>query len=153
MRIPEQSSLVPRRFAFIAMLFGIAATGACASVRRVPAEFISTNVPAVVWVTHSDSTVVPVAQPEIARDTLKGLLQGTQEAVAIPMDQVRTVQAKVPDHRKTAMLIIGGLTGFTASVYALFISKAGPNSGGVNCGTYGSATEGPYGNGAPRPYC
>lgn len=135
------------------LLFGVAAAGACTTVRRVPADFISKNVPDVVWVTHIDNTVVPVAQPDISRDTLRGMLQGTQERVMIPMDQVRTVQAKVPDHRKTVLLVVGGLSGFAASVYALWISKAGPNSDGVFCGTYGSATEGPYGSGALKPYC
>lgn len=151
--LQERPSLVPHRVALAGLLFGVAATGACTSVRRVPAEFISKNVPDVVWVTHSDNTVVPVTQPEIARDTLRGMLQGTQEPVVIPMDQVRTVQAKVPDRRKTVMLVVGGLSGFVASVYTLWISKAGPNSDGVSCGTYGSANEGSLGVGAPRPYC
>ena len=151
--LPQSSSLPSRWVAAVALLFGLGSAGACTSLRRVPAEFISQNVPAVVWVTHSDSTVVPVAQPAIARDTLKGMLQGTQEPVAIPMDDVRTVKARIPDRRKTVLLVVSGLSGFAASVYALWISKAGPNSSGIDCGTYGSATEGPYGVGAPRPYC
>ena len=151
--LQERPSLVPRRIASAILLCGVAAAGACTTVRRVPADFISTNVPDVVWVTHLDNTVVPVAQPDIARDTLRGMLQGTQERIAIPMDQVRTVKAKVPDRRKTVLLVVGGLSGFVASVYTLWISKAGPNSDGVTCPVYGSATEGPTGSGSFRPYC
>ena len=152
-RLPKRPSLVPLRVALAGLVFGAAAVGACTSVRRVPAEFISTYGPDVVWVTHTNNTVVSVAQPQIAGDTLRGMRQGTQEPVAIPMDDVRSVQAKLPDRTKTVMLVAGGLTGFVASVYAIWVSKAGPNSDGVTCGVYGSATEGPYGSGAPRPYC
>jgi hypothetical protein len=144
---------LPRRIASAILLCGITVTGACTTVRGVPADYISTKVPDVVWVTHSDTIVVPVAQPDISRDTLRGMLQGTQEPVAIPMDQVRIVKAKVPDHRKTVLLVVGWLSGFAASVYTLWISKAGPNSDGVFCPVYGSATEGPTGSGSFRPYC
>ena len=146
-------SVVPRRGASGGLLVAAVALSACTSLRRVPADFIQKNGPDVVWVTHANDTVVSVARPDIARDTLRGLREGTQEPVTIPMDQVRSVRAKVPDHTKTVMLVVGGLSGFAASVYMLWISKAGPNSDGVSCGTYGSATEGPYGVGAPRPYC
>jgi hypothetical protein len=129
----------------------VAAT-ACTTLRRIqPVEFLATNSPDVVWVTHTNKTVVPVAQPAIAGDTLKGIFQGTSRPVAIPLGEIQRVQAKLPDRRKTVIAVAAGLTGFVASVYALWISKAGPNPDGVDCGVYGSSTQGPVG--APIPYC
>jgi hypothetical protein len=104
-----------------------------------------------VWVTHANSTVVPVAEPEIAGDTLRGRWQGTERPVAIPLGDVRHVRAKVPDSRKTALLLTTLGVAAVSSVYLLWISKAGPDAGGVNCGVYDSARDGP--SGAPRPYC
>ena len=128
--------MVLNRVALAGLLVGVATVGACTSVRRVQADaFFATNSPDVVWVTYTNNTVVPVAQPELAGDTLRGMRQGTQRPVAIPLDQVRSVQAKVPDATKTAILVTGALTGFVASVYALWISKAGPRTDGVLCGS------------------
>jgi len=112
----------------------VAAT-ACTTVRRVqPAQYFAVNSPDVVWVTSTNNAVVPVAQAEIAGDTLKGMRQGTRQPVAIPLDQVQSVKARTPDKAKTAILVAGVLTGFVASVYALWISKTGPKTDGVTCG-------------------
>ena len=70
--------------------------------------------------------------------------QGTQQPIAIPMDQVQSVKAKIPDKAKTAILVTGALTGFVATVYALWISKSGPKTGGVNCGMNEDALAIPY---------
>jgi hypothetical protein len=145
----ELSRVNPRT---VAVLVAGVALGACTSLRRVqPAEFLARNSPDVVWVTHANNTVVPVAQPEISGDTLRGMWRGTSRTVAIPLREIQRVQARVPDRTKTLIAVAGGLTGFVASVYALWISKAGPNADGVECGFYGSSTQGPVG--APIPYC
>jgi hypothetical protein len=140
------------RIALAGLLFGVAGVGACTTLRRVqPAEYFARNSPEVVWVTHTNNTVVPVAQPEIAGDTLKGIWQGTQRPVAIPLDKVRSVQAKARDDMKTAVLLTTLGVAFASSVYFMWISKAGPNPSGVYCGVYETARDGP--SGAPRPYC
>ena len=119
---------------------------ACTSVRRIqPSEYFSKNSPDVVWVTYTNKTVVPVAQPDVVGDTLKGTRQGTSQVVAIPLDQVLSVRARTPDNAKTAVLITGALTGLVASVYALWISKAGPRTGGIDCGVNEDAQ--------PIPFC
>jgi len=113
----------------------VLAVTACTSVRSVqPAAYLAVNSPEVVWVTYTNNTIVPVAQPAMAGDTLSGMRQGTDQRVTIPLDQVRTVQAKMPDKMKTSMLVAGGLAGFVTSVYVLWISKTGPELGSVHCG-------------------
>jgi hypothetical protein len=137
--------MVLNRVALASLLVGITGAVACTTVRRVQADtFLATNSPDVVWVTYTNSTVVPVTQPEIAGDTLRGMRQGTQHPVAIPLDQVRSVQAKVPDATKTAILVTGALVGFVASVYTVWISKAGSKTGGTNCGYNEDAIAIPY---------
>jgi hypothetical protein len=128
--------MVLNRVALAGLVFGVAAVGACTTLRRVqPAEFIPKNSPDVVWVTHANKAVVPVAQPEIVGDTLRGMWQGTQRPVAIPLGEIQRVQAKVPDATKTAIVVTGGLVGFVAAVYTVWISKAGPRPDGVLCGS------------------
>ena len=137
--------MVRNRFAFAGLLVGVAGVVACTTVRRVqPDKFFATNSPDVVWVTYTNNSIVPVSQAEMAGDTLKGMRQGTQEPVAIPLDQVRSVQARLPDRTKTVLLVAGGLTGFVASVYVLWISQAGPKTGGTNCGYNEDAIAIPY---------
>jgi hypothetical protein len=141
-----------RSIVLAGVLLGAVAIGACTSLRPVqPAEFLAKNSPEIVWVTHVNNTIVPVSQPEISGDTLKGMWRGTQRPVAIPMGEIRRVQAKLPDRTKTVIFVAGALTGFATSVYAIWISKAGPNPNGIYCGTYGSSTQGPVGGFIP--YC
>jgi hypothetical protein len=127
--------MVLDRIALTGLLLGVAPVGACTTVRRVqPVEFIPKNSPEVVWVTHANNTVVPVAQPEIARDTLRGMWQGTQRPVAISLDQIRRVQAKVPDHMKTALLLTTLGVAAISAVYFIWVVQAGPEREGVYCG-------------------
>lgn len=111
------------------------AATACTTVRRIqPAQYLAQNSPDVVWVTYDNNVVVSVADAEIRGDTLRGMRQGTQQRVAIPLGQIQSVRAKTPDKAKTAILVTGALSGFVASVYALWISKSGSKMGGVDCG-------------------
>lgn len=119
--------MVPNRVVLVGLLVAIAA---CTSVRRVqPVTYLENHAPRVVWVTYSDNTVVLVAEPEVRRDTLRGTLQGTR--VKIPLVQIQTVEAKVRDHTRTALLL--GALGVAAvgAVYAAFISQAGSPGGNV----------------------
>jgi len=123
------------RMALAGLCVAVAGIGACTSVRRIqPVEYLAENSPEVIWVTDASNTVVPVADAEIRRDTLRGMRRGTREPVAIPLNQVRNVRARTPDKTKNAILVTGVIVGFVSSVYALFISKTGSVTDGVECG-------------------
>jgi hypothetical protein len=145
--------MVHNRVMLASLLVGVTGVVACTTVRRVqPAQFFATNSPDVVWVTYTNGTIVPVAQPEIAGDTLRGMRQGTRERVALPLDQVRSVRAKMPNVAKTALLATTLGVASVSAVYFMWVAKAGPDPSGVQCGVYGSARDGdPVG--APLPYC
>jgi hypothetical protein len=68
-----------------------------------------------VWVTFTDNSFVPVARPRVVGDTLNGVWQGLQESIAIPLGQIQTVQARLPDYTRTILLfstltaVVGGV--------------------------------------------
>jgi hypothetical protein len=127
--------MIRNRVAFSGLLLGVVGIGACTTLRRVqPAEFLAKNNPDVLWVTHANNTVVPVTQAEIAGDTLRGMWQGTQRRVAIPLNEVRRVRAKLHDSRKTALFVTAMLGAGVSAVYFIWISQAGPRPEGVFCG-------------------
>jgi hypothetical protein len=98
------------------LLVGVAA---CTSVRSVPpVSYLEYNAPPVVWVTYSNNTLVAVSEPEIKRDTLRGLLQGAR--IKIPVSDIREVQAKVPNHTKTAILVTTLGVGVVSTMYFAF---------------------------------
>lgn len=106
-------------------------TAGCTSVKSVqPAEYIPQHSPAVVWVTQTDNTVVPVAQPRIDGDTLRGTLRGLQEPVAISLKEIQTVQARMSSPQRTVILIssLGVIT--TAVVYTILTAGNSGNNGG-----------------------
>jgi len=126
--------MVLNQMGWVGVLLGVAAASACTTVRRVqPAEYLAENAPEMVWVTYTNNTVVSVAEPEIRRDTLRGVLQGAR--VKIPIGEVQSVRAKIPDHKKTALLVS---TLGVAAVSSLYLVLAGQSSGagggeGVYC--------------------
>jgi len=98
---------------------------ACTSIRHVPpAEISSKQLPEVVSVTYPDNTVLVVMAPALSADTLRGLRWGTQDSVAIPLDSVRTVQAKVSDPGKT-MLLAGAVGLVVATGVYVIVSSTG----------------------------
>jgi hypothetical protein len=110
--------------AWVSLLVGLGS--ASTTVRPIqPDLFIPRNAPDVVWVTEADNTVVPIAAPEVAGDTLRGMRRGTSEPVAIPLASMQSVKAKVPDHTKTAVFLVGMGSLATATVYAIWVSEAG----------------------------
>jgi hypothetical protein len=124
--------MVFRRVALAGLLLAV---GACTSIRQVQtAQYILEQSPDVVWVTYTNNALVPVAEPRIAGDTLRGMRQGTQRPVAIPLGQVRRVQAKVPDPTKTVILLTALGVAAASSVYFVFIRQAGPRPDGTFCG-------------------
>jgi hypothetical protein len=126
---------------------------ACTTKRPVqPSEYIQKHAPDVVWVTYHDNSMVAVADPIVARDTLRGLRHGTSLPVAIPLHNVRSVQAKTPDRTKTAFFVTGIVATLASSVYVIWVQQAGPNTSGVYCGVFEKTRDGGY-TGQPLPYC
>lgn len=121
--------MVRSRVVSIGLLLGVAGASACTTVRSVPpAQYLAENTPEMVWVTYTDNTVVSVAEPEIRRDTLRGKLQG--ERIKIPIGEVRSVQAKVPDHAKTAILLTSLGVATVTSVYFILAGQSTGTGGG-----------------------
>lgn len=121
------------RVALAGLSFGIAAVGACTSVRRIqPVEYLADNSPEVVWVTDTSNSVLPVADAEIKRDTLKGTWQGAR--VKIPLGGIRSVQTRVHDHTKTALLLTTlGAVAVTSFYFVLAAQGGAGGPGGVYC--------------------
>ena len=118
----------------VGLLVGVAVLGACTTVRRVqPDALLADNSPAVVWVTDTNNAITPVAWPEIRRDTLRGTLQGRHERVKIPVSEIRSMEAKVPDHARTALLATALGAAAVSAIYVVFISQAGPGGVSVDC--------------------
>ena len=82
-----------------------------------PAKLVAKQLPRVVSVTYPDKTVLVVMGPELSADTLKGLRWGTQDSVAIPLDSVRTVDARVHDRTKTLLLVAAAGAVVVAGAY------------------------------------
>ena len=117
------------RLALVTLFCGVSA---CTSVRPIhPTTYLEVNAPPFVLVTYkNNNTVVSVGDPEVRRDTLRGTLEGAR--VKIPLADIQTVQAKVHDGTKTALLL--GTLGVAAvsSLYVAFISQAGSGSSGTD---------------------
>ena len=121
--------MMPNRVAWVGLLGGIAAIAACTSVRPIsPRVYLEYNAPRVVWVTYHNNTLVPVAEPEVRRDTLRGTLEGAR--VKIPLIEIQSVQAKVRDGKKTALLLGGVGMAAIAGLYVAVISQSGSSTGG-----------------------
>lgn len=124
--------MVLNRVVRAALLLGIAASSGCTSVRHIqPAEYLEAHAPQVVWVTYANNTVVLVADPEVRRDTLRGLLQGAR--VKIPLSEIQSVQAKVRDHTKTAILATTVGVAVVSSMYVGFIGKGSAKGTTIDC--------------------
>ena len=136
--MPDRSRTASAGFPSAALIVILASAGpaACTSLRRIePGDYIAKNGPDVVWVTYPNKAVVPVAEPSVVGDTLKGLQKGTSRPLSIPLDQVQSVEARTPDHTKTILFVTGLGIVWVSSVYFIWVSQAGPNSDGVRCGT------------------
>jgi hypothetical protein len=118
--------MMHNRVALIGVLCTVAA---CTSVRPIhPTAYLEVNAPPVVWVTYDNNPkVVVIAEPEVRRDTLRGTLEGTR--VRIPLADIQTVQAKVRDHGKTALLVGSIGVAAVSALYVGLISQAGSSTG------------------------
>jgi hypothetical protein len=64
---------------------------------RDPAQFIPQSNPQVVFVTYVNRTKMFVTQPRVSGDSLFGTMQGQSHTVAVPLHQVRLIQARQTD--------------------------------------------------------
>jgi hypothetical protein len=92
-----------------------------------------------VWVTTTDNALTPVFGPEMVGDTLKGTWAGLQEPVAISLNQIQYVQAKLPSPKRTAILATVVTVTVGGAIYS--IATAG-NSGRAGVGLECGATKG-----------
>src|ERR1700741_5324129 len=104
----------------------LAAAGCSVAKAVPPAEFIPLHSPEVVWVTGTDDALVPVGGPHMVGDTLKGTWLGQMEPVAMPLSEIKTVQAKVKSPQRTILLFT--VVGLAAGGAAYTLATAG--SGG-----------------------
>lgn len=92
---------------------------------RDPAQFIPTSHPQVVFVTYVNRTRMYVTQPRVSGDSLFGTMQGQSNTVAVPLSQVRLIEA-VQHSRKRTIWMIAALAVATASgAWALMHSGVG----------------------------
>lgn len=111
----------------VAAVGWLLAVAACTAVREVqPAQFIPQHTPALVWVTTTSSAVVPVAQPQIDGDTLRGTWVGTQTPLAIPLQDIQSVQAKTPARTRTVLAFI--TAGLVAEALIRSLTQSGTRS-------------------------
>ncbi len=89
------------------------AAAACTTLREVPqAQFIPQHKPAFVWVTTTDHALVRVTEPRIDGDTLRGTWPGGQGPIAIPLNRIQSVRAKMPARARTVLAVTSlGLVG------------------------------------------
>jgi hypothetical protein len=125
--------MASNRIVLVGLFAAAAGASACMSVQRVqPALYFERYAPPVVWVTYAGNTLVPVNEPEIRRDTLRGVLQGAR--VKIPLREIQSVEAKAPNHARTALLVTGLGVAAVSSFYFLIAQSGG--SGGGNGEVY-----------------
>jgi hypothetical protein len=103
----------------------LAVAGCMHVVSVKPAEYIPLHNPAVVWVTYIDDSYVPVAQPKIVGDSLKGTWSGLGEPIAISLNEIQTVQAKIPSPKRTIILFTTLGLASTAVIYTLLTAGTG----------------------------
>jgi hypothetical protein len=105
----------------------VLAVAACTTVRHVPpAEFIPQHAPALVWVTTTSAALVPVAQPYIDGDTLRGKWAGTQKPIAIHLQGIESVQAKTPARSRSILMFATLGVGLGAMIWSIEHSGNAP---------------------------
>ncbi len=115
------------------MLDRVAAAGlllalpACTTIGEVrPTQFIPQRTPALVWVTTTNNAMVAVAQPQIDGDTLRGTWVGTQTPLAIPLQDIQSVQAQTPARTRTVLAFI--TAGLVAEALIRSLTQSGTRS-------------------------
>ena len=85
--------------------------GACTSWETRPesaSAIVGDSAPERVRVTRTDSSRIVLVSPALARDTLRGLLEGSEDRmVAIPVSGIQQLAVRDLDPLKTAGLIAG----------------------------------------------
>ena len=96
----------------------------CATVQpiREPSQFIPQAKPNLVVVIYNDNSQVPVSEPRMSGDTLFGTWLGVGDPVAVPLSQVRRIDAVQRDKKRTTLMIAGVTLLAAGGVYALAIA-------------------------------
>lgn len=97
---------------------------ACSSVQTVrnPAQFMATR-PDLVVVTYDDNSEVPISQPQMRGDTVVGTWQGLNEPIAVPMNQVKRLDAIQKDSKRTTLLIAGLVAAAAVTAYGFSLAS------------------------------
>ena len=116
--------MVMGRVLLAAALLG---SNGCATLQPVknPVQFIPRANPQLVFVTYINRTKMFVAQPRVSGDSLFGTMHGRPHAVAVPLSQIRLIQARQLDWTRTGWLIAGLTVAAASSVWALGQTGAG----------------------------
>jgi hypothetical protein len=79
----------------------------CKTVQPIqqPAQYIPAHRPDLVVVIDQDNAEIPVSQPTMSGDTLKGVWAGVGDPVAMPLNQVQRIDAIQPNKKRTTLLI------------------------------------------------
>ena len=112
------------RYARVSLVAALLGGLGCSSVQQVrqPGQFIPQARPALVVVTYNDNSQVPVSSPRVSGDSLLGTWAGLGEPVAVPLSQVRRIEAVQRDGKRTTLLIAGIVAGTVAGGYALSLA-------------------------------
>lgn len=91
----------------LAMAVALLAAVGCKTVQPVmqPAQYIPQENPDLVVVIYKDNAQVPVSKPRMSGDTLMGTWAGLGEPVAVPMNQVRRIDAIQPNRKRTVIAV------------------------------------------------
>jgi len=133
------------RFNSVPFLGLIVAVAGCHVVKNVqPAQYIPEHHPPIVWVTYTDNSFVPVSGPKIVGDTLVGTWSGLSEPVAIPLNEIQTVQAKMPAPKRTVLLVTIVTAATVGVAYTIATAGNGGDPSFLGC---------PRVKGTPTPDC
>jgi len=111
----------------VTLTVALLSIGACATVQPVkdPAQFIPKANPQVVHVTYVNRTKMFVAQPRVSGDSLFGTMQGQSHQVAVPLSQVRLIEAVQHSRKRTAWMIAALAVATASGAWALMHSGVG----------------------------
>jgi peptidase E len=118
-------------FGRVAVVAVILSATACKSVQQIqdPATFIPKANPDVIVVTYTDNSQIAVEKPRVARDSLFGTWAGVDEPVAVPLSQVRRMDAVQRDKGRTTLAVAvgAGLMAAGVAAFTIVTSRDGKN--------------------------
>jgi len=107
---------------------GLLAIAGCTTVASVknPGTYVAAKQPRTVWLTKTDQSIVRMNGPRMVGDTVVGSVNG--QYTEIPMADVSSMRAIVPDETKTiAVAAVGGAA--TVAALVVIFDHSGSGSG------------------------